>query len=275
MLTQLWVTPTARGPAVAAQRLAEQRAEGARWTATRRRRSDLKADMPFAAEGGGKSPPRSWAWTPTSWRAPMDAGSVAAARWPRLAGPELVAGGRRAGHAPGLLQAREMDSAERGAMTDDSDDSDDDSDDDQTRLVCSSDGARRACPIGAAAQEAARRARAAPITWAARARARPPPWPPRASVSTCCTSRTPLAVVRWVRVRRRRRRETAERRWRGAIAEISRRYGEWYTRDSMGAPAALLFADLRRFSGVLPAGRPGVGKHPTGARAVDAGMKAR
>ena len=39
--------------------------------------------------------------------------------------------------------------------------------------------------------------------------------------------------------------ETAERRWRGAIAEISRRYGRVvHLGDSMGASAALLFADL-------------------------------
>ena len=214
--------------------------------------SDLKAYMSFAAEGGSARAPRA----PGPGRRPAGARrdgrdqsrAVRARRARRRR--ELVAGGRRAGHAPGLLQAREMGRAERGGAND-----------------------GRFGRFGRRFGRRFKRARVLIVAFGSapgvpnwggllkklrddvRARANNVGGAGAGAAAAVAAARVGFDVLYVADTARSwyggsgfgdgDAGETAERRWRGAIAEISRRYGRVvHLGDSMGASAALLFADL-------------------------------
>ena len=216
--------------------------------------SDLKAYMSFAAEGGSaRAPPRSWAWTPTSWRsAGMDATKVAP--FARVARVGVVsswlAGGAQDTPRGYFKLEKWIVPREVEPMTDDSDDSDDDSDDDSNarRVLIVAFGSAPGVPNWGGLLKKLRddvRARGANNVGGAGAGAAAAVAAARVGFDVLYVADTARSWYGGSGFGDGDAGETAERRWRGAIAEISRRYGRVvHLGDSMGASAALLFADL-------------------------------
>ena len=217
----------------------------------------LKAYVSFAAEGGGgkrKTPPALLGLDLNQLaRAGMDATKVAPfARVARVGVVSSWLAGGAQDTPRGYFKLekwvapREVDLL----MTDDSDDSDDDSDDDSnaSRVLIVAFGSAPGVPNWGGLLKKLRddvRARGANNVGGAGAGAAAAVAAARVGFDVLYVADTARSWYGGSGFGDGDAGETAERRWRGAIAEISRRYGRVvHLGDSMGASAALLFADL-------------------------------
>ena len=214
--------------------------------------SDLKAYISFAAEGGSARAPRA----PGPGRRPAgarrDGRDQSRAVRARRAGRrrELVVAGGAQDTPRGYFKLEKwVAPREVVAMTDDSDDSDDDSDDDSnaSRVLIVAFGSAGRANWGGLLKKLRDdvRARGANNVGGAGAGAAAAVAAARVGFVVLYVADTARSWYGGSGFGDGDAGETAERRWRGAIAEISRRYGRVvHLGDSMGASAALLFADL-------------------------------